>query len=322
MKKRFLLLTLVFTLIVGLSACAGNQESEKAVIKYAVMTGPTGVGSVNLIENSNTENSKFDIEETIVGTPDEIVSALVSENLDMAVVPANLASVLYKKTEGKILVLATNNLGVLYIVEIGNEINSLEDLRGKTVMSAGKGATPETVFNYIMTKNNLICDTDWNFEFKSEATEVAQNLLSGKGTVALLPEPMVTTVLSQNENARIAIKLDDEWGKLNETPQITSVLVARRDFLETIDTEEFLKEYKSSIETALSDTENTSELLDKYNIMKAEAAAKSIPNMNLFYMDKAELKESMTEYLQILFEANPQSVGGSVPGEDFFYMGK
>lgn len=322
MKKRFLLITVVIALAVGLSACTGGEEAEKTVIRYAVMTGPTGVGSVNLIEKSNNGDSKFEIEESIVGTPDEIVSALVSENLDMAVVPANLASVLYKRTEGKIMVLATNNLGVLYVVEVGNEINSLQDLKGKTIMSAGKGATPETVFNFIMGENNLVQDTDWNFEFKSEATEVAQNLISGKGTLALLPEPMVTTVISQNKDARIAIKLDDEWAKLNKTPQITSVLVARKGFLETLDTEEFLKEYKSSIETALLDTEKTSELLGKYNIMKTDLASKSIPNMNLKYMDKEELKTSLTKYLQILANFNPQSVGGSVPGEDFFYIGE
>ena len=348
MKNKFLLLTIVFALIVGLVGCGNNQAKEKPVevveekiedvieeiveepeddskkiaVNYAVMTGPTGVGSVNLIENSKNGNSKFEIRETIVGAADEIVASLVSGNLDMAVVPANLASVLYNKTEGKIQALATNNLGVLYIVEIGDEIQTLEDLKGKTILSTGKGATPETLLNYIMAENNLVQGEDWNFDFKSEATEVVQNLMARNATIALLPEPMVTTVLGQNENARIAISLEDEWNKLNKTPQITSVLVGRKEFIENIDVDEFLDEYEDSIEDAVENIEKTSELLGKYNIIKTEVALKSIPNMNLYYMDEEELRDSMSEYLTILFNANPQSVGGKIPGEDFFYLGK
>lgn len=324
--KKFVLFILALAIIFSLSGCTekpvNDVGAEKPKVRFAVMTGPTGVGSVNLIEQSHSGQSAFDIEESVVGTPDEIVAALVSGNLDMAVLPANLASVLFNKTEGKIQVLATNNLGVLYIVEIGNEIQSIRDLKGKTILSAGKGATPETVFNYIMEGNGLVQGTDWDFVFKSEAAEAAQNLLSGSGTVALLPEPMVTAVLSKNENARIAINLDEEWQKLSATPQITAVLVGRSEFLKTIDVDLFLNEFKTSIEKAVTDIEGTSELLGKYNIIKSEVALKSIPNMNLRYMDKKELKNALTEYLNILFNANPKSVGGKVPGEEFFYLGK
>ncbi len=324
MKKKIILISMMLVLIIGMTACGieSSDDGEPTPVRYAVMTGPTGVGSVNMIEESKNNDSDFAIEEKIVGTPDEIVSALVSGNLDMAVVPANLASVLYKKTEGKIQTLATNNLGVLYIVEVGTEINSLQDLKGKTILSAGKGATPETVFNYIMTQNKLIQGTDWNFEFKAEATEVAQNLISGNGSIALLPEPMVSTVLSKNKNARIAIKLDDEWSKLNKTPQITSVLVGRKEFLDTIDVEDFLDEYKESIEEATSNIDKTAELVGKYKIMDANVAKKAIPNMNLKYIDNEELKDSLTKYLEILKSANPKSIGGSVPGEDFYYLDK
>lgn len=350
MKNKFLILAIVFALIMGLVACNNNakdnekKEAEvskepsveetveeedkddsdkpKVAINYGVMTGPTGVGSVNLIEESKEGDSNFEINETIAGTPDEIVSALVSGNLDMAVVPANLASVLFNKTEGKIQALATNNLGVLYVVEIGEEIKSLEDLKGKTILSTGKGATPETLMNYIMAENGMVQGEDWNFDFKSEGTEVAHNLMSGMATIALLPEPMVTTVLLQNENARIAINLEEEWNKLNDTPQITGVLVGRTEFLEKIDIDEFLDEFEDSIEEAKENVEKTSELLGKYSIINPEVAVKAIPNMNLHYMDKEDLRDAMTNYLTILFDANPQSVGGNVPGEEFFYLGE
>ncbi len=352
MKNKFILLGIVFVLIIGLVGCDNNTKKEevenievsqedvvedtteedekeepeddrpKAVVNYGVMTGPTGVGSVNLIEDSKNGDSEFEIKETITGTPDEIVSALVSGNLDMAVVPANLASVLFNKTEGKIQALATNNLGVLYIVEIGDEIKYLEYLKGKTILSTGKGATPETLMNYIMAENSMVQGEDWNFDFKTEGTEVAHNLMSGMATIALLPEPMVTTVLSQNEDARIAINLEEEWAKINDTPQITGVLVGRKEFLQTIDVDEFLDEYEDSIGEANKNVEKTSELLGKYSIIKPEVAIKAIPNMNLHYMDKDDFRESLTNYLRILFDANPQSVGGSVPGEEFFYLGE
>lgn len=299
-----------------------EEPIEKTSINLGIMTGPTGVGSVNLIENSKEGNSSFEINVTIAGTPDVLVSSLATGDLDFAVVPANLASILYHNTEGKIQVLATNNLGVVYILDTNGEINSFEDLKGKTIAAAGKGTTPEVVFRNIASSYGIDPDNDLTLDFKTEATEVAQALISGQAEYGLAPEPMVTNILMKNENARIAIDLNEEWKKANDSEQITSVLIGRREVIESINVEEFLKEFEESINKATEDPETTSELSEKYDIVPREVVLNAITNMNLKYMDSSELKENLTSYLTILSETNPQSIGGEVPSEDFFYLGQ
>ncbi|MDO5028668.1 MAG: hypothetical protein Q4E36_05325 [Bacillota bacterium] len=348
-NKRLLLYLLALMMLVALVACTNNTSTgsidqgqtdleekdqqgqgleaeadlESPVeISYGIMTGPTAVGSINLLEKSKAGQSKFILKETITGTPDEIVANLIKGDLDMAVVPANLAAVLFNKTEGKIKLLASNNLGVLSILEVGNEVKSIEDLRGKTILSAGKNATPDIILNYILTKNGLVQDKDYQVEFKTEATEVVKDLEAGLGTIAILPEPMASILLTKNPDARLAIDLNEQWAKLNDSPQFTGVLVARSEFLEDFDTEGFLKEYEASINEAKGNVEGTANLLEKYNIFKAPIAKKSIPNMNLAYMDKEELQAAMDNYLSILFEAQEKFIGGKQVSEEFYYLGK
>lgn len=299
-----------------------SPESQRVEVSYGLMTGPTAVGSINLLEKSKAGQSHFILKETITGTPDEIVANLIKGDLDLAVIPANLASVLYNKTGGKIKLLASNNLGVLSIIEVGDEVHSLGDLKGKTILAPGKNATPDIIFNYLMAKNNFIEGTDYQIEFKTEATEVLNDLEAGLGTLALLPEPMATVILTKNERARLAVDLNQEWAKINEGQQFTGVLVARSEFLDNFDTEGFLKEYKASIEEAVTNVDATANLLEKYNVFKAPIAKKAIPNMNLAYMDKEDLQESMEAYLDILFAVNPNFIGGEKPSEDFYYLGK
>ena len=299
-----------------------DTSLEKTQINLGIMTGPTGVGSVNLIENSKEGNSSFEINETIAGTPDVLVSSLASGDLDFAVLPANLASILYHNTEGKIKALATNNLGVVYIIDTNGEINSFEDLMGKTIVAAGKGTTPEVVFNNIAASYNIDPENDLVLDFKTEATEVAQALISGQAEIGLAPEPMVTNILMKSENARIAIDLNEEWKNINGSELITSVLIGRSESIEKINVDELLKEFEASIEKATQDPETTSELSDKYNIVPKEVVLNAIENMNLKYMDSQELKDNLSSYLTILNETNPQSIGGEVPSEDFFYLGQ
>lgn len=297
-------------------------EEEKPVVRLAAMTGPTGIGAVNMIEKSALGESKFQIEPTIVGTPDEIVSKLANDELDLAIIPANLSSVIYNNTGGKIKALAINNLGVLYVLESGDTINSMEDLKGTTVISTGKGTTPEFSLNYLLQANDINPETDLTIEFKTEATEVAQLMISGNANIAVVPEPMVTNIMMKNENVRIALSFNDEWNKVSsDSKLVTGVLVGRTAFLdENSDLiSDLLSEYKSSIDTAKSDVANTALLTEKYGIIAAAVAEKAIPNCNLEYIDGDALKTDLSGYLQTLFDANPKAIGGQMPDEGFFY---
>ena len=293
--------------------------SDETAIRVAGMKGPTSIGMVNIMED-NTESGKYVF--TIAGTADEIAPKLIKGELDIAAVPANLASVLYNKTNGAVSVLAVNTLGVLYIVEKGETINSLEDLKGKTIYATGKGTTPEYSLRYLLTENSIDPDTDVTLEFRSEATEIVSVLATAEDGIALLPQPYVTVASQKVEGLRTAINLNDEWNKLdNGSKLVTGVVVARNDFIENNAeaVEAFLAEYKNSVEYVNTNVENAAALVEKFDIFAAAVAKIAIPKCNIVYLDGEEMETAITSYLTVLYDQNPASIGGALPGEDFCY---
>ena len=333
---RNLILILVSSMII-FSGCSSNnnqdgeivsnngtnkeqQQETKTDINIAVLKGPTGIGSVKLMNDSESGSTKNNYNFQIASSPDEVNGKIISGELDIAAVPTNVASVLYNKTEGNVKIAALNTLGVLYILENGNTINTIEDLKGKTIYSSGQGATPEYALNYILEKNNI---DDVTIEYMSEHAELATALASGSVEIGLLPEPNVTAVTMKNENTRIAINLTDEWNKVGEGSQLTmGCIVARKEFVEQNKEafDNFLDEYKSSIEYTSSNLDSTASLVAKYEIMASSSAAKNaIPNCNIVYIDGEEMKTAAKGFYEVLFNANPQSIGGKLPDENFYY---
>lgn len=303
----------------------GSETKNSAPIKFAVIKGPSGIGSVKLMEDAEKGESQNKYEFQILNAPDEAAAKIVSGEVDVVALPPNSAAALYQKTGGEIKIAALSTLGVLYLLENGNTIDTVEDLKGKTIYSSGQGATPEYVLNFILQKNGL---ADTKVEYKSEHAELAAALLAGQIDNAVLPEPNVTAVLLKNPDIRIALDLAEEWKKACEGSENEGSVLAmgciavRADFLkenkEAFDA--FLAEYKASTQFANTDVAETASLVEKYKIMASvEAAEKAIPNCNITYIDGDEMKESIKNYYQVLFEANPKSIGGSLPNDDFYY---
>ena len=147
--KRLLALMLMLAMVLSLAACAG-QSAQPVDIKIATLKGPTGMGMAKLMEDASAESAQGDhYEFSLAAAPDEITAQVVNGSVDIAAVPTNLASVLYKKTEGQIQVAALNTRGVLYLLENGETIQSVADLKGKTIGATGQGSTPEYVLDYI-----------------------------------------------------------------------------------------------------------------------------------------------------------------------------
>ena len=292
-------------------------------INIAGLKGPTSMGMVKLMEDAEGGTTKNQYNFTIAGSADEITPKLIQGELDMAAVPANLASVIYNNSKGAVELLAVNTLGVIYITEKGETVNALSDLKGKTIYATGKGSTPEYALRYILTENGIDPDTDVTIEWKSEPTEVVALMQEAEeGTVAMLPQPYVTVAQTQVEGLRIAIDLNKEWDNLKNGSQfITGVLVVRKDFAEknpeTV--ANFLDEYKASTEYVNANTDAAAELIEKFDIVKAAIAKKALPYCNITYMEGADMKTAMTGYLQVLFDQNPKSVGGTLPADDFYY---
>ena len=307
-----------------LTGC-GSAEEEKMTVRVGGMKGPTSMGLLFLKEESEAGEALENYEFTMVTAADELLPLMMKGEMDIALVPANVASVLYNKTEGGISVIDINTLGVLYMVSGDNSIGKVEDLKGKTIYLTGKGTTPDYVLHYILTGNGL-SESDVTLEYKSEATEVAALLAENPAAIGLLPQPFVTVACSQNEALSVVMDMNEQWSLLqgeNGSRMVTGVTVVRNAFLEENEkaVKHFLQEHQESTDAINSNVEKGAELAANAGIIaKAPIAQKAIPKCNITYIDGAEMKQALSGYLQVLFEQNAASVGGKLPEEGFYYI--
>ncbi|MBO5229094.1 MAG: ABC transporter substrate-binding protein [Lachnospiraceae bacterium] len=325
MYKKILSLCLILCLSLSMLTGCGSKDSA-STINLGCMKGPTAIGMIKLISDADAGETAYSYAHTIAGTADEISTGLINGTLDIAAVPCNLASVLYNKTEGEIVTVAINTLGVLYIVESGDKIHSVNDLKGTTIYSTGQGTTPEYTLRYLLNSAGIDPDKDVTIEYKSEATEVVAALTQNPEAVAMLPQPYVTVATNNNPDLRIALNVAKEWEKLAGTggTVVTGVLVARKSFLKDNPKvlKSFLEEYKASAEYANSNIEETAALLESYDVFKAAIAKKAIPYCSVTYIDGEYMKTLALSYLNVLYEQNPKAVGGKAPTEGMFYIEK
>ncbi len=311
-----------------LPSSSPSATEAPTTITIASLKGPTTMGLVGLMDEAAKGTAAEDYQVSVYGTPDEVVPQIVQGKIDVALIPANLASVLYNKTKGTdaaIQVAAINTLGVLYIVESGDTIHSIADLKGRTIYSTGKGASPEYVLNYLLTENGLTPGVDVTVEFKSEATEVTAALAAEAGAVGVLPQPYVTIVEAKNPAVRTALDLTEEWGKVNTDSQlVTGVVVIRSAFAAEHPgaVAQFMADYEASTTFVnASPAEAAPLIVDAGIVPSPEIAIAAIPHCNIVDITGAEMKATLSGYLTVLFGANPASVGGSLPGDDFYYGG-
>ncbi|MDO4267836.1 MAG: ABC transporter substrate-binding protein [Eubacteriales bacterium] len=307
------------------SAPGARQPVDPSVtVRVGSLKGPTSMGLVELMDKSEKGEALCSYEFTMVAAADELLGKMVSKELDIALVPANVASVLYNKTEGGISVIDINTLGVLDIVASDDSIKSMADLKGKTVYATGKGTTPDYVVHYLLQANGLT-DEDVKLEFKSEPAEVAALLKEQPDAVAMLPQPFVTAACAQNENLKIVLDLTKEWQAVQGeggSQLVTGVTVVRNEYLQenkpAVDA--FLAEHKDSAAFANEDPDAASELIAAAGIIeKAPVAKKALPYCNIVCITGSDMKEALSGYLQVLFDQDPQSVGGKLPEDGFYY---
>ena len=316
----------VLVLVLALLMLTLSASAEDAM-RVVALKGPTAMGMVQVMDRTDNGDLKGQYSFSIAAAIDEVTPQIAQGTVDVAAVPANLASVLYNKTEGKIQVLAVNTLGVNYIVENGDTVHSVEDLRGKTIYASGKGATPEYALNYILSSNGIDPEKDVTIEWKSEHAECLQTLIAGGEGIAMLPQPFVTTAQTKLESLRVALDLTEEWEKLqagaeNPSAMITGVVVVQKAYAEAHPEQiaAFLEAYHASVDFVNSDVEGGAKLVGAYEIVPEAVALKALPACNIVCIDGAEMQEKLSGYLGELFAQNPASVGGKLPEADFYYV--
>lgn len=306
-------------------ATDADLRTPAGAFHIGALKGPTSMGLVKLMADMASEELPLnDYSFTLAGAADELTPKFLKGEMDMICVPANLASVLYNKTEGQVVVLAVNTLGVLYIVEKGETVTSLEDLKGRTIVAAGKGSTPEYALRYLLTENGIDPDNDVTIDWKSEHSECVAALASDAAAIALLPQPFVTVAGTKVDGLRIALDLNAEWDALdNGSALITGVIVTRPDVIEAqgkgLDL--FLADYALSVDWVNTHTEEAAALIGSYDIVAEAVARQALPYCNIVCIQGSLMKNNLEGYLQVLFDADPASVGGSLPGADFYYHG-
>ena len=308
------------------SEAASSEEAKELsttdALRIAGLKGPTTMGLVNLLSMEEDGTASMDYDLQLYGAADEIVPLLMKGELDMAAIPANLAATLYQKTNGGIQAVAVNTLGVLYVVEQGDTVQSMADLKGRTILSTGKGTTPEYVLRYLLNANGIDPDKDVTIEYYSEATEVTAQMATTEDAIAVLPQPYVTAAGLQDETLRVVLNLTEEWNKVADTQLITGVTVVRKEYAEEHPdvVAAFLTDYAKSVEAANTDLDGTAALCEEQGVVaKAAIAKKALPNCNIVCLTGDELKADASAYLQVLFDADPAAVGGALPGDDFYW---
>lgn len=298
-----------------------SQPTNADAIHFTVLSGPTGVGAAKLLgDDAGSSAPTYDV--TVAAANDEVTAALINGSADIAAVATNVAANLAAKTNGGIQVLAVNTLGVLYLLEKGDTVHSIADLKGKTLYATGQGANPEYVLNYLLTQNKVDpsqVDIQW-----LTAQEITAKMASSEKAICMLPVPAATALMLQDTKVRQAVSLSEAWDKLDQGSLPMGCVVARTEFLEANPqaAADFLTQYQASI-AYMSDPANleaAAKLVAQFAITPNEKiAAAAIPQCNLTFLTGDDMKNVLEEYYQVLFQADPAAIGGSMPYDSFYY---
>lgn len=326
-RKTAALMLSAVMLAMSLTGCGSKETTNEsaAEIRIGSLKGPTSMGLVKLMKDSEEGTTANNYTFTMETAADALLPKMIQGELDIVLVPANVASVLYNKTEGKVTVIDINTLGVLYMVSADDSMTTMADLKGKTIYLTGKGTTPDYVLHYLLKQNGL-SESDVTLEYKSEATEVAAVLANEPESIGLLPQPFVTAACAQNESLKVIFDMTKEWDAVQGeggSRLVTGVTVVRTAFLQENQAavEKFMEEHKASAEFANTNVEEAAELVAAQGIVeKAAVAQKAMPNCNITYIDGEEMKAALSGYLNILAEQSPESVGGAVPADSFYFV--
>lgn len=310
MKKKLLCALLACLLLLSMG-CAG--EKPQTTLRIAALKGPTGMGLAYLMQE---ESSAFSVE--LLDAPDVVTGKFINGEIDIAAVPVNLAAVLSNKTDGKAVMIAVNTLGVLYILENGETVHSMEDLAGKTLYATGQGSTPQYVLEYLLEQNGL--KDRVTVEYIAEHATLAAMAASGEAPLAMLPEPNVSSVLLKNESARIALDLTSEWDAVSDAQLLQGCYIVQRSVLES--EPEAVRAFLSAAAESAARVNSEAEapaLIAELGIVGSEAiAARAIPNCNIVCLTGEQMQEAAEAMLSVLFAANPKSIGGQLPDASFY----
>ena len=318
------------------SSSDASAATEDVTVRVASLKGPTAIGLVSMMDTTSgvpTEDTPTEPAEgstgitysyTISGSPDQVLPQVIQGETDIALVPSNVASVLYNKTKGGVRVIDLNTLGVLSVVTGDASVERFEDLAGHTVYLSGQGASPEYTLNYLLDQAGIKGQV--SIEFKSEHSECAAAIQADPTAVAILPEPFTTATLAKDSSLSAPVSLTDVWDRYaggSGSQFVMGVTIARSEFVDEHPEAiaDFLSRHAQSVDTVNGDPATAAPLVVKAGIVASEAIAeKAIPKCNIVCTTGGDMRSALSGYLQVLYDADASSVGGALPGGDFYYV--
>ena len=311
---------LVLSVLAGCTSpapAAPAPDSLSSPLNVGTLMGPTGMGMAGLF---GREDEGFMM--NLYDAPDQCMAGLLNGDLDVAAIPSNVAAVLYNKTEGGIRLLGVNTGGVLYVLSNNAEpVSSLADLKGKTVYASGMGGVPEYAFKALMAKEGLAED-DIELIWMNSHADVVSTLIS-QGGYALVPEPQVTVAGTKADTVKVDLDINAMWKESFGYDLPMGVIACRAEIADNRadDLGYFLREYNKVLEGYNADKDAAAETVANAGILPAAGVAKAaMPRCNIMLeTGTAHAKDILTPLYETLFSFNPQSVGGSIPGDDFYY---
>ena len=325
MKNSIKLLSLLFAaliLLTTLASCDRFVLLDKGLeINVSVLNGSTGFGAAKLISDSEEGKTALNYNFTVEKLAENVTKGLINGSIDIAALPTNAAAALYKKTEGGVKIAAVNTLGVLYLVTNGEKlsINNISELEGKTIYCPDQN--PAFIFKAICNAHgvNVTIDT-----YYAKPEELRDALVNGMVDMAVIPEPMVTIAKSKNNKLTTALDLTEEWEKAyGENTLLQGCIVVRTEWAEAHpqELEQFLAEYKASIEYTNSNPKEASQLVVAAGMVEAAPVAeKAIPKCNIVYMDGDEMAAALDVFFAKLYEQDPKAVGGALPDSEIYLV--
>jgi len=296
------------------------STSTAFAVRVASLKGPTTMGMVSLMDKASHGDTQQPYTFTVSGTPDAVSGPLVAGDYDIALIPVNLAAVLYNKTNGGVKLAAVSVLGVLYVVTGDPAVKSLQDLKGKTITNSGKGTTPQFVIDKVLANAGLTNDVTVNYA--SQPTEQASALAADPTSIQVLPEPYVTSVMAANPAVHVVVDLNEAWQQAVGSPLVTACVAVRTDFATKAPDAlaAFMGEYAASVQFVNDHPDQAAPLIVAQGLAPNAATAQAVvPRAHLVDLTGADAKSAVSTYLGVLFAADPASVGGKLPDDNFYY---
>ncbi|MDR2183911.1 MAG: ABC transporter substrate-binding protein [Clostridiales bacterium] len=330
MKKIKILSPMLALAILFVAASCGNGGTSGDApetpyhINMAVLPGPSALGALWLMDAARAEETQNSYDIRVLGTPEEVVPLIVQGAVDIAAVPTNMASVLHNNPNVDVTMLALSTMGVLHVIDTTGEIADMADLAGRTVHLSGYGAAPQFAFNYVLRQNGLEPDVDVELIFQAEMPQIAALMAEGIAEIALLPEPFATTVTMQNENARHALDLTQEWNRVQpDYGLVMTAIIVRSEFLaqhpDAVGI--FMSEFEQSINFINNNVSEAAALAVDFGVIPNEAiAAAAIPRSNQVFITGERMRNYTRGYLGVLYAQAPASIGGALPDEAFYFI--